>query len=117
MTFNLQFDPDEIEPLAQAYGPQGDDEALAAGAKIAAGDYSRDNFKTIFNWKTKGRGSSRLVKNTDDEIADALRLAVEAKTERAAIAVLYGLSGVGVPVASAILTAIFPERYTVSGRR
>ena len=38
---------------------------------------------------------------------------VRFKTERAAIAVLLGLQGVHVPVASAILTAIDPERYTV----
>ena len=42
-----------------------------------------------------------------------LRLAVCAKTDRAAIAVLLGLQGVRVPVASAILTAIDPKRFTV----
>lgn len=36
-----------------------------------------------------------------------------AKTERAAVVVLMGLNGVQVPVASAILTAIFPERFTI----
>jgi hypothetical protein len=44
---------------------------------------------------------------------DALRLAVEAKTDRAAIAVLCGLVGVDVTVASAILTAINPDRYAI----
>jgi hypothetical protein len=38
---------------------------------------------------------------------------MDAKTERAAIAVLTGLNGVQVPVASAILTAIHPERFTI----
>jgi hypothetical protein len=68
---------------------------------------------TIFKWKTKGRGKTRLRKNSDAEIADALNLASHAETERAAVAVLLGLHGVQVPVASAILTAIDPERYTV----
>jgi len=54
-----------------------------------------------------------LAKNTDDEIADTLRLAVEAKTDRAAVSVLMGLNAVQVPVASAILTAINPERFTI----
>jgi hypothetical protein len=36
-----------------------------------------------------------------------------AETDRAAVAVLVGLNGVQVPVASAILTAIDPERFTV----
>jgi hypothetical protein len=56
---------------------------------------------------------SRPRKNSDDEIADASTLATAATTERAAISVLCGLQGVDVPVASAILTAIDPERYTV----
>jgi hypothetical protein len=67
----------------------------------------------IFEWKTNGRGRSRLLVNTDEEIADALKLAIAANTDRAAVAVLMGLSGVQVPVASAILTAIDPERITI----
>jgi hypothetical protein len=42
-----------------------------------------------------------------------LRLAVSARTERASVAVLKGLHGVDVPVATAILTAIDQDRYTV----
>lgn len=40
-------------------------------------------------------------------------MAVHARTERAAVAVLCGLRGVEIPVASAILTAIDPKRYTI----
>ena len=53
------------------------------------------------------------MENGDGEIADALSLACAANTERAAISVLCGLTGVDTPVASAILTWINPERYTV----
>ena len=68
----------------------------------------------FFKWKTGGRGESRLEKNSDQDIADALKLAtMDAKTNRAAMAVLMGLNGVLAPVASAILTAIKPERYTI----
>lgn len=42
-----------------------------------------------------------------------MKLALDAETERSAITVLTGLSGVDVPVASAILTAIRPAKYTV----
>jgi hypothetical protein len=111
--FKLQFDPAKIGQLAQRYDYKSDDDPLAAGARIASGDYGRSNIETIFEWKTNGSGRSRLSKNSDEEIADALRLAAHAKTERAAIAVLVGLHGVHVPVASAILTAIDPARYTV----
>jgi predicted KAP-like P-loop ATPase len=111
--FKLQVRPADIPKLAKQYGPEQDDDALAAGGRIRSGDYERSNIETIFKWKTRGRGISRLRRNSSDEIADALRLAANAKTERAAIAVLIGLQGVNVPVASAILTAIDPERYTV----
>jgi hypothetical protein len=42
-----------------------------------------------------------------------LAVAVDAQQERTALAVLVGLKGVLVPVASAILTTIAPDRYTV----
>ena len=111
--FQLQFDPADIPDLAQRYKPEDDKDALGAGQRIRAGSYTRANLTAIFKWKTKGRGLSRLLRNSDAEIADALRLAVNATTERAAIVVLLGLQGVDVPVASAILTATNPERYTV----
>jgi hypothetical protein len=111
--FKLQFEPAEIPVLLKLYKPNLDDPALAAGSRICKGECTRNNLSKIFKWKTKGRGRSRLLLNSDEEIADALHLAVSAKTERAALAVLLGLQGVDTPVASAILTAIDPERYTV----
>lgn len=114
--FVLQFDVSEIPRLAARYvvDDQGaDDKALRAGREISSGNYSRDNLQVIFHWKTGGRGISRLRRNTDEEIADALQLAVRAAADRSAVAVLCGLNGVEVPVASAILTAINPERFTI----
>jgi hypothetical protein len=111
--FKLMFAPELIGQLAQRYEFQSDTDALQAGEQIRAGHCTRANLERIFQWKTGGRGRSRLAKNTDQDIADALELAVTAKTDRAAIAVLKGLNGVEVPVASAILTAIKPERFTI----
>jgi len=111
--FHLQFDPSEINDLTHRYDIKEDDDPIQAGSAIRAGDQSRTNLLRIFEWKTNGRGRSRISQNTDTEISDALRMAVEAKTDRASIAVLCGLNGVAVPVASAILTAIDPSRYTI----
>ena len=44
---------------------------------------------------------------------DALRAATAAPNDQTAVEALIELSGVGVPVASAILTAIYPNRYTI----
>lgn len=90
--FKLQFALAQIKGLAARYEYQDDTEALEAGQRIIAGDYSRANIEAIFRWKTGGRGISRLRRNSDIEIRDALRLAVNAETERGAISVLCGLS-------------------------
>ena len=109
----MQFDPSEIEEYADRYAFEEDSEALEAGGQIREGHYSRENLEAIFEWKTGGRGRSRLANNSDDEIVDALHLAATAYSDRAAVAVLVGLRGVQAPVASAILTAIDPERFTI----
>jgi len=74
---------------------------MVAGKRIASGDLSRENLQMIFKWKTGGRRITLLDRNNEKEIAGALRLANEAKSERSAIAVLCGLNGIEVPVASA----------------
>jgi hypothetical protein len=113
-TFQLQFSRSEIRPLAGRYNyRRAEEHAMSAGKRIARGEYTRQNLQIIFEWKTGGRGKSRLQVNTNTEIEDALRSAVEAKSERTAIAVLSGLFGVDIPVASAVLTAINPERFTI----
>ena len=40
------------------------EKASAAGKRICGGDFSGDNLQAIFRWKTKGRGISRLDRNT-----------------------------------------------------
>lgn len=104
---------DEAVQLAAAYAAHEDEDPLAAGREIEAGDFSRKNLGRIFRWKTKDRGKSRLCENSDQEIRDALRLAVSAETPRSAIAVLTGLYGVDTPVTSAVMTAIRPGAFTV----
>lgn len=111
--FRLLADPAELPSLAERYAFSEDSKALDAGTRIRNGERSRENLSDIFEWKTRGRGRSRLKKNTDHDIADALALALVATTDRAAVAVLTGLNGVQIPVASAVLTAIFPERFTI----
>jgi len=112
-SFKPMFNRAEALALAVAYKSDEDGPALMAGQAIANGDCSRLHLGTIFKWKTGDRGKSRIARNSDLEIADALGLAVAAKTPRSAVAVLVGLHGVQVPVASAILTAIRPSAYTV----
>jgi len=111
--FVPQLSRNEAIAFAARYDERGDADAFVAGAKILGGDYSPGNLLRIFEWKTTGRGRSRLLRNEEPDIHDALRLACMAETPRAAIAVLTSLDGIAVPVASAIMTTIYPDRFTV----
>lgn len=112
--FTLRFPARMIPVLAEVdEGGDAERKAFDAGRRIAAGGRDRSDLMAIFEWKTRGRGRSRPARNTDAEIADALDLATTARTDRAAVAVLTGLAGVDVPVASAILTTIDPARFTI----
>jgi hypothetical protein len=91
---------------------ESDERAFAAGSRIRGGDYSRSNLEEIVAWKSERR-LGLVNENSDSEIADALRLALCAEEPRSALAVLTGLRGVGIPMASAILTALDQQRYTV----
>jgi hypothetical protein len=66
----------------------------------------------ICRWKSK-RPFRLLARNFDDEIASALDQAIRADSIREAISASTALHGVGVKMASAILTAVRPEQYTV----
>ena len=111
--FVLQFDSSEIAALAARYGYEQDDEAFKAGSNIVGGNYSRENLKIIVHWKSP-RKIAYIDDNTDIEIARALRFAGDSRTsERSAVDVLDRLHGVGVPIASAVLTTMFPEKYTI----
>jgi hypothetical protein len=55
-----------------------------------------------------------IDENLPEKIREALQKAIAPTTSsREAILALTELRGVGVPVASAILTTIFPDRYTI----
>jgi hypothetical protein len=111
--FVLQFAPSEIDALAERYGYAQDNDALLAGKQIASGDYSRDKLKVIVNWKSRRR-AALIDDNNDDHIAVALQFASAPTTpEATAVAVLTALHGVGIPMGSAIMTAINPEKFTI----
>jgi len=117
-SFVLQFQPTEIDDLvSRRLTSVQQDMAFQAGSRIANGNYSRDNLNVIVAWKMEGVHLTRVVsylgQNTDADIDHALRFAIAANTERSAIEILDRLHGVGVPVASAVLTTINPEKYTI----
>jgi hypothetical protein len=115
--FRLSLDPADLIRLRDLYLKDAKElarerAAFEGGARIAGGEFSKGPLRPIFRWKSP-RPKTLLECNSDTDVADALRLAVSAQSERSAMAVLCGLRGVEVPVASAILTAIDQLRFTV----
>jgi hypothetical protein len=107
----------KVQYWASRYDYRNDDvRAFEAGKRIREGNYSRSNLEEIVGWKSKRR-KALIADNSDEEIRDALTLALSAKEPRSALAVLMGLSGVALPMASAILTAIDQDGYTIADYR
>jgi hypothetical protein len=117
---------DKIKSLASDYlrennGAAKDKNALGAGAALRSGVDIPNNLRVIHDWKLESfqylNPSALLEKNSKEEMADAVRLVTQANTPRAAVAILIGLSGIGIPTASAILTVMYPDRNTVIDKR
>ena len=118
--FQLQPAVSELPKLAGQFRAEAGERerrleaaAFEAGAAIRNGETTLVNLEAIVRWKSE-RAVQYLIGNSSASIRRALEVAAapEAAT-REAIAALTALHGVDLPVASAILTAIFPERYTV----
>ena len=117
--FSLQPEESKLAELSEDYwsgmtDTQQDEErrAFEAGQAILNGDRSLDTLKVIVHWKSP-RIVHHLASNTAEEIKIALDTAVHHSAVTEALSALQKLHGVGLPVASAILTTIYPDRYTV----
>lgn len=122
--FTLQFDVSDIPSLAARYEEALgllDDQAFARAANIVArkGAHTKEtlvDLLEVMRWKSR-LGLHHFKFNTDEEVFEALDIAMDTEHERTAIAVLCGLEGFGVPMASAVLTALQghsdDERFTI----
>jgi hypothetical protein len=118
--FQLQPSESELQELADQYWQKAgvkehelEKAAFEAGEAIRNGEYTLANLEAIVRWKSE-RAVQYLIGNSNEKIRKALKVAAsaEASTEEAMNA-LIELHGVDIPVASAILAAIYPEQYTV----
>ncbi len=116
--FELQPAEKELQTLADRYWQEScnrerqlEIEAFEAGVSIRNGEYSLANLEAIVRWKSE-RLVHYLIGNGSQRIRRALEVASapESSTHEAMLALLE-LRGVDVPMASAILACIFPERY------
>jgi len=118
--FQLQPVEMELQELADSYWQDAGDRerqleaaAYEAGASIRAGEHTLGNLETIVRWKSD-RMVHYLIGNSNESIRSALAIAAspDATTEDAMYA-LTSLRGVDISIASAVMSAIYPERYAV----
>jgi len=76
------------------------------------GEFSRAEFLQMCRWKSP-RAAPHYRRNSAARVRAASRASLAARSERRRLDPLLSLSGVSVPVASAILTLIDPRRYGV----
>jgi hypothetical protein len=118
--FQLQPAETDLQELADEYWEktaekdrQLEKAAFEAGEAIRNGEHTLANLETIVRWKSE-RVVHYLIANSNEKIRRALAVAADPNsTTDAAVRALLELMGVDIPVASAILAAIFPDRYTV----
>jgi hypothetical protein len=118
--FDLQPAESELQQLAdQCWKNAGErehrleQEAFEAGAAIRNGEYSLANLEAIVRWKSE-RVVHYLIANGEAKIRQTLAIASSPDCSvRRAVEALMELRGVDLPIASAILAAILPERYSV----
>jgi hypothetical protein len=118
--FQLQPAESELQELADEYWQKSgarerelEKAAFEAGEALRNGEHTLGNLEAIVRWKSE-RAVHYLIANSNEKVHKAL--AVAANPESAtdvAVKALLELQGVDIPIASAILAAIFPERYTV----
>ena len=76
------------------------------------GRFTRAEFRRMCRWKSP-RARRLWEANSSARISAVSRAVLATRDERRRIELLTGLSGVGVPMASAILTLLDPRRYGV----
>jgi len=111
--FTLQPAESELQKLAETYWQKAGSREHEAGAAIRGGDYTLANLEAIVRWKSE-RVVHYLIANSEAQIKKILAVAAAPETPvKQAVEALTELRGVDLPLASAILAAIDPERYNV----
>jgi hypothetical protein len=118
--FQLQPPETELQELAEQYWKQAGEReqelekaAFEAGESIRNGDFTLANLEAIARWKSE-RVVHYLIGNSNEKIRRVLAAVTDAEAStETAVKALLELHGVDILVASAILAAIYPERYTV----
>jgi hypothetical protein len=109
--------PQFVDDWSGRYSPTYDDEVLKEIAPQVAvrQHFTRAEFLTVCQWKT-ARVRGLVERNSEDDVQELTGVALGAP-ERHRHRILQLLTGVGEPVASALLMVSDPDRFTVTDFR
>ena len=118
--FQLQPSEAELQELADEYWRESgtrerelEKAAFEAGEAIRNGEYTLSNLEAIVRWRSEC-AVQYLITNSNENIRKALAVAAAGGTSTGdAVKALLELQGIDIALASAILAAVYPERYTV----
>jgi hypothetical protein len=106
---------------ARAWASSYDDDDSVLDRLEGLAEFGRAELEVVFEWKLRPRFHKRAIERIanypEDEIRETTGKAFAATDDLTAAKTLTALPSVGMPVASAILTAQNPERYTVADFR
>ena len=117
MKFKMQFPASEYLRVGAGVREQPqvmrrEPAAFEAGRRMCARPATAQDSMDIAEWKS-ARKKGLLPTNKPEHIIEVCQMARTTPSDWCAIAVLQCLDGVAVPMASAILTVMAPDRHTV----
>jgi hypothetical protein len=106
-----------LEPLVRAHLVADDDDqvwqlALELRPARQRGYLTLRELASICHWKSP-RAIRQIRRNSKHAVRAVTRRALLSRNERERVSTLIELYGVSVPMASAVLTLLFPRRYAV----
>jgi len=115
--FRLQFPARQLRSLAARYAYEEDGAVIQLGEVARSrGFFTRSEFLEVCLWKTV-RSRSRVARNSREDVEEATRLALSAKTEALRIQIPQALNGVSWATASVLLHLAHAEPYPITDYR
>jgi hypothetical protein len=113
--FSIRFPKPEILHWAGRYSYADDDaEVREIGQRSRlAGYYTREDFLTVCEWKTRGRPRRHYILNSEDDVRRQTTIALTAVDEETRIRSLTALHGVSWPTASVFLHFAHKDPYPI----
>ena len=116
--FQNEWEDKPIEYLDQSGNWKRDSDPLFGSVSnaIKSRNYELtvDELLRISQWKLQsGRNDANITQNSSNEVVDQFQNALDATTDSEAVDELTELSGIGVPMASTVLTVAMPSQYAI----